>query len=109
MYQDLKQRFWWTRMKRAVAKYIAKYDVCQRVKVDHLKSAGRLQPLAIPSWKWEEIHMDFIVSLPWTKKGFDSIWVIIDRLTKTAHFIPVNTIYWAKTYAELYIARIVYL
>src|SRR5438128_4761764 len=107
MYQDLKQRFWWTRMKREVAGYIAECDVCQRVKADHLKSAGQLQPLAIPSWKWEDIHMDFIVGLPRTKKGYDSIWVIIDRLTKTAHFIPVKTIYQAKTYAELYISRIV--
>src|SRR5881394_4085435 len=107
MYQDLRQRFWWTRMKREIARYIAECDVCQRVKADHLKSAGPLQPLAIPSWKWEDIHMDFIVGLPRTKKGYDSVWVIIDRLTKTAHFIPVNTIYRAKTYAELYIARIV--
>ncbi|WVZ76034.1 hypothetical protein U9M48_024039 [Paspalum notatum var. saurae] len=66
-----------------------------------------LQPLAVPAWKWEDIHMDFIVGLPRTPKGYDSIWVIIDRFTKSAHFIPVKTIYHAKTYAELYIARIV--
>ncbi|WVZ58913.1 hypothetical protein U9M48_009132 [Paspalum notatum var. saurae] len=107
MYQDLKQKFWWTRMKREIAKYVSECDVCQRVKADHLKPAGMLQPLAVPSWKWEDIHMDFIVGLPRTQKGYDSIWVIIDRLTKSAHFIPVKTIYHAKTYAELYIARIV--
>ncbi|WVZ91053.1 hypothetical protein U9M48_037275 [Paspalum notatum var. saurae] len=106
MYQDLKQKFWWTRMKREIAKYVPECDVCQRVKADHLKPAGMLQPLAVPSWKWEDIHMDFIVGLPRTQKGYDSIWVIIDRLTKSAHFIPVKTIYHAKTYAELYIARI---
>ena len=78
MYQDLKQRFWWTRMKREIAKYIAECDVCQRVKADHLKLAGPLQPLAIPSWKWEDILMDFIVGLPRTPKGNDSIWVIVD-------------------------------
>src|SRR5438105_9082692 len=82
-------------------------DVCQRVKADHLKSAGQLQPLAIPSWKWEDIHIDFVVGLPRTQKGYDSIWVVVDRLTKTAHFIPVKTIYQAKTYAELYISCIV--
>ncbi|WVZ75970.1 hypothetical protein U9M48_023982 [Paspalum notatum var. saurae] len=109
MYEDLKQKFWWTRMKREIAKYVSECDVCQRVKADHLKPAGMLQPLAVPSWKWEDIHMDFIVGLPRTQKGYDSIWVIIDRLTKSAHFIPVKTIYHAKTYAELYIARIVYL
>ncbi|WVZ80800.1 hypothetical protein U9M48_028251 [Paspalum notatum var. saurae] len=66
-----------------------------------------LQPLAVQAWKWEDVHMDFIVGLPRTQKGYDSIWVIIDRFTKSAHFIPVKTIYHAKTYAELYIARIV--
>ncbi|WVZ76454.1 hypothetical protein U9M48_024430 [Paspalum notatum var. saurae] len=103
MYQDLKQKFWWTQ----IAKYVSECDVCQRVKTDHLKPAGMLQPLAVPAWKWEDIHMDFIVGLPRTPKGYDSIWVIIDRFTKSAHFIPVKTIYHAKTYAELYIARIV--
>ncbi|WVZ52870.1 hypothetical protein U9M48_003879, partial [Paspalum notatum var. saurae] len=59
----------------------------QRVKADHLKPAGMLQPLAVPAWKWEDIHMDFIVGLPRTQKGYDSIWVIIDRFTNSAHFI----------------------
>ncbi|WVZ48713.1 LOW QUALITY PROTEIN: hypothetical protein U9M48_000132 [Paspalum notatum var. saurae] len=106
MYQDLKQKFWWTRMKREIAKYVSECDVCQRVKADHLKPAGMLQPLAIPAWKWEDVHMDFIVGLPRTQKGYDSIWVIIDRLTKSAHFLPVKTHYTAATYAELYISRI---
>ncbi|WVZ85064.1 hypothetical protein U9M48_032026 [Paspalum notatum var. saurae] len=107
MYQDLKQKFWWTRMKREIAKYVSECDVCQRVKADHLKPAGMLQPLAVPTWKWEDIHMDFIVGLPRAQKGYDSIWVIIDRFTKSAHFIPVKTTYRAKQYAELYISRIV--
>ncbi|WVZ83445.1 hypothetical protein U9M48_030591 [Paspalum notatum var. saurae] len=107
MYQDLKQKFWWTRMKWEIAKYVSECDVCQRVKADHLKPAGMLQPLAVPAWKWEDIHMDFIVGLPRTQKGYDSIWVIIDRLTKSAHFLPVKTHYTAATYAELYISRIV--
>ncbi|WVZ97053.1 hypothetical protein U9M48_042617, partial [Paspalum notatum var. saurae] len=106
-YQDLKQKFWWTRMKREIGKYMSECDVCQRVKPDHLKPAGMLQPLAVPAWKREDIHMDFIVGLPRTPKGYDSIWVIIDRFTKSAHFIPMKTIYHAKTYAEIYIARIV--
>ena len=94
-------------MKREIAKYVSECDVCKRVKADHLRPAGLLQPLDIPAWKWEKIHMDFIVGLPRTSKGYDSIWVIIDRLTKSAHFIPVKTVYRAKTYAEIYIARIV--
>ncbi|WVZ80730.1 hypothetical protein U9M48_028186 [Paspalum notatum var. saurae] len=65
-----------------------------------------LQPLAIPAWKWEDVYMDFIVGLPLTQKGYDSIWVVIDRFTKSAHFIPVKTTYRANQYAELYISRI---
>ena len=64
MYQDLRQDYWWTRMKREIAKYVSKCDVCQRIKACHLKVAGTLQPLLIPSWKWEDISMDFIVGLP---------------------------------------------
>ncbi|WVZ63977.1 hypothetical protein U9M48_013564 [Paspalum notatum var. saurae] len=76
MYQDLKQRFWWTRMKREIGQFISECDICQRVKADHLRPAGLLQSLPIPSWKWEDIHMDFIVGLPRTSKGNDSIWFI---------------------------------
>ncbi|WVZ76961.1 hypothetical protein U9M48_024869 [Paspalum notatum var. saurae] len=88
MYQDLKQKFWWTRMKRK----IAKMRRVKRVKADHLKPGGMLQPLNIPAWKWEDIHMDFVVGLPRTQKGYDSIWVIIDRFTKSAHFLPIKTV-----------------
>ncbi|WVZ89468.1 LOW QUALITY PROTEIN: hypothetical protein U9M48_035871 [Paspalum notatum var. saurae] len=103
MYQDLKQKFWWTRMKREIANYVSE---CDRVKADHLKPAGMLQPLAVLAWKWEDVHMDFIVGLPRTQNGYDSIWVIIDHLTKSAHFLPVKTHYIAATYAEIYISRI---
>jgi len=102
MYQDLKQRFWWTRMKREIAKYVSECDICRRVKASHLRLAGTLQPLNIPEWKWEDISMDFIVGLPRTQKGYDSIWVVVDRLTKSAYFLPVKTLYPAKKYAELY-------
>jgi hypothetical protein len=107
MYQDLRQNFWWTRMKREIARYVSECDICQRVKASHLKTAGVLQPLPIPSWKWEDISMDFIVGLPNTSQRHDSIWVIVDRLTKTAHFLPVHTSYNAKKYAEIYLDQIV--
>jgi hypothetical protein len=107
MYQDLRQNFWWTRMKREIAKYVSECDICQRVKASHLKTAGILQPLPIPSWKWEDISMDFIVGLPNTSQKHDSIWVIVDRLTKTAYFLPVHTTYNAKKYAEIYLDQIV--
>ncbi|WVZ75808.1 hypothetical protein U9M48_023839 [Paspalum notatum var. saurae] len=73
MYHDLKERFWWYGMKRTVAEYDAVCDTCQRVKAEHQRPAGLLQPLKIPEWKWEEISMDFIVGLPRTQKGYNSI------------------------------------
>ena len=94
-------------MKRDVAAHVDLCDICQRVKAVHQRPAGLLQPLPIPVWKWEEISMDFIVGLPRTQDGYDSIWVIVDRLTKTAHFIPVRTIYTSAKLAELYMSRIV--
>nr|CAH65910.1 OSIGBa0102O13.1 [Oryza sativa] len=107
MYQDLKQQFWWASMRREIAEYVALCDVCQRVKAEHQKPAGLLQPLKIPEWKWEEIGMDFITGLPKTSAGHDSIWVVVDRLTKVAHFIPVKTTYTGHKLAELYMARVV--
>nr|AAX96226.1 retrotransposon protein, putative, Ty3-gypsy sub-class [Oryza sativa Japonica Group]ABA92682.1 retrotransposon protein, putative, Ty3-gypsy subclass [Oryza sativa Japonica Group] len=106
MYQDLKEKFWWVSMRREIAEFVALCDVCQRVKAEHQRPAGLLQPLQIPEWKWEEIGMDFITGLPRTSSGHDSIWVVVDRLTKVAHFIPVHTTYTGKKLAELYLARI---
>jgi hypothetical protein len=93
MYQDLKTLYWWYDMKRDVAEYVALCDTCQRVKAEHQRPAGLLQPLKEPEWKWEEISMDFIVGLPRTQGGYDSIWVIVDHFTDVAHFIPVKTTY----------------
>jgi hypothetical protein len=76
-------------------------------KAKHQRLAGLLQPLKIPEQKWEEIGMNFIVGLPRTSAGYDSIWVIVDRLTKVAHFIPVKTTYSGAKLVELYMARIV--
>jgi hypothetical protein len=73
MYQDLKKRFWWYGMKREIAEYVAICDSCQRIKAEHQRPAGLLQPLQIPQWKWDEIGMDFIVGLPRTRAGYDSI------------------------------------
>jgi hypothetical protein len=107
MYHDLRSLYWWTRMKREIARYISECDTCQRIKASHLKVAGPLQPLPIPSWKWEDICMDFIVELPNTSRHHDSIWVIVDRLTKAAHFLPVHTTHRTEKYAEIYIDHIV--
>jgi hypothetical protein len=93
-------------MKIEIARHVARCDTCKRVKAIHMKTAGPLQSLPIPTWKWEDISMDFIVGLPRTTKGYDSIWVIIDRLTKIAHFLPIKTDHPVTVYAQLYIARI---
>jgi hypothetical protein len=78
IYHDLKSRYWWYGMKRVVAECVALCDNCQRVKVEQQRPTGLVQPLKIPQWKWEEISMDFIVGLPTTQSGYDSIWVIAD-------------------------------
>jgi hypothetical protein len=93
MYQDLKVSYWWYGMKDEVAEYVALCDTCQRVKAKHQRPTGLLQPLKVPEWKWEEISMYFIEGLPRTQRGYDSIWVIIDWLTKVAHFIPFKPTY----------------
>ncbi|WVZ80504.1 hypothetical protein U9M48_027974 [Paspalum notatum var. saurae] len=106
MYQDLKKLFWWRRMKRDIAAFVAQCDTCNRIKAEKQRPAGLLKPLDIPMWKWEKITMDFIVGLPRTPKGNDSIWVIVDRLTKSAHFIPVKATHNAPRLAELYIQNV---
>jgi hypothetical protein len=102
MYKDLKTHYCWYGMKRDIAEYVSLCDTCQRVKAEHQRPAGLLQPLKIPEWKWEENRMDFIVGLPRTQARYDSIWVIVDRLTKVAHFIPVKMTYSGAKLAELY-------
>jgi hypothetical protein len=86
---------------------VAVCDSCQRIKAEHQRPAGLLQLLQIPQWKWNEIGMDFIVGLPRTRTGYVSIWVVVDRLTKAAHFIPVKTTYNSALLVELYMSRIV--
>lgn len=107
MYMDLKERFWWRNMKREIAKFVSECDVCRRVKAEHRNPAGLLQPLPIPEWKWEQIGIDFITGLPRTKKHNDAIWVIVDRLTKSAHFIPIRQNMDTDKLAKLYLDRIV--
>jgi hypothetical protein len=89
-----------------IARFVAHCDTCQRIKAEHQKPAGLLQPLPIPVWKWDEVGMDFVVGLPKTQKGHDSIWVIVDRLTKVTHFLPVRTTYGGEKLAKLYIENI---
>ena len=107
MYQDVKGMYWWNGMKKDVAQYVASCLTCQQVKFEHQRPTGLLQELPLPEWKWERISMDFVVGLPKTQKGHDSIWVIVDRFTKSAHFLAVNTTYTVAQYAQMYLDSIV--
>jgi hypothetical protein len=93
-------------MQIEIAHYVARCDTCRRVKAIYMKTAGPLQSLPIPTWKGEDISMDFIVGLPRNTKGYDSIWVMVDQLTKISHFLPVKTDHPVTVYAQLYIARL---
>jgi hypothetical protein len=93
-------------MKHKAARYVSECDICQKVKVDYIKHGRLLQPLSISGWKWVDISMDFIGGLTLTARKFDLIWVIVDRLTKSDHFIPINTTYKDQKYAEIYIAQV---
>ena len=107
MYQDLKMSFWWSGMKKDVSEFVTKCLVCQRVKAEHQVPSGFLQPIRIPEWKWDRITMDFVVGLPLTRRKHDSVWVVVDRLSKLAHFLPVRTDYSLNKLAKLYIKEIV--
>ncbi|XP_070057278.1 uncharacterized protein [Nicotiana tomentosiformis] len=107
MYHDVKEQYWWDNMKKSIAEFVAQCPNCQQVKIEHQKPSGLIQNIEIPTWKWEVINMDFIIGLPRSYHKFDSIWVIVDRLTKSAHFLPVKTTYTAEDYAKLYIKEIV--
>ena len=85
MYYSIRDLYWWDGLKKDVANYVAKCLTCQQVKAEHHKPSRKLQPLPIPEWKRERITIDFVVGLPLSKDGYNSIWVIMDRLTKSAH------------------------
>ncbi|KAI5431677.1 hypothetical protein KIW84_035730 [Lathyrus oleraceus] len=106
MYHDLKKLFWWPGMKREIASFVYSCLTCQKSKIEHQKPSGLMQPLAIPEWKWDSISMDFVSGLPRTIKNFEAIWVIVDRLTKSAHFIPIRMDYPLERLVELYIEKI---
>ncbi|GJX63229.1 putative reverse transcriptase domain-containing protein [Tanacetum coccineum] len=107
MYQDLKKLYLWPDMKGEIATYVSKCLICAKVKAEHQKPSGLLQQPEIPEWKWEKITMDFISGLPRTPSGYDSIWIIVDRLTKSAHFLPMKKTGSIEKLAQLYLKEIV--
>ncbi|KAI3797465.1 hypothetical protein L1987_32722 [Smallanthus sonchifolius] len=107
MYHNLRPQYWWPGMKKDIALYVAKCLTCSKVKAEHQRPSGLLEQPEIPVWKWENLAMDFITKLPRTSSGHDSIWVIIDRLTKSAHFLPIREDYKVEKLARIYIDEIV--
>jgi hypothetical protein len=93
-------------MKCEIARYVSECDTCQKVKADYMKHEGLLLPLSIKEWKWDDIRVDFIVGLPLTAHKFDLIWVIMDRLSKSTHFIPIHTNCNVQKYAGIYIPHV---
>ncbi|GKC83403.1 putative reverse transcriptase domain-containing protein [Tanacetum coccineum] len=90
MYQDLKKLYWWPNIKAEIATYVSKCLTCARVKAEYQKPSGLLVQPMILVWKWGNITIDFVTKLPKTTSGQDTIWVIVDRLTKSAHFLPMK-------------------
>ncbi|GJV77292.1 putative reverse transcriptase domain-containing protein [Tanacetum coccineum] len=107
MYQDLKKLYWWPNMKAEIATYVSKCLTCAKVKAEHQKPSGLLQQPEIPEWKWEKITMDFVSGLLRTPSGYDSIWVIVDRLTKSAYFLSMKKTDSIEKLAHLYLKEIV--
>nr|GEX78329.1 putative reverse transcriptase domain-containing protein [Tanacetum cinerariifolium]GEY09975.1 putative reverse transcriptase domain-containing protein [Tanacetum cinerariifolium] len=107
MYQDLKPLYWWLNMKANITAYVSKCLTCAKVKAEHQKPSGLLQQPEILIWKWERITMDFLSGLPRTPSGYDMIWVIVDRLTKSAHFLPTKKTNNMEKLMRLYLKEIV--
>ncbi|KAJ9544304.1 hypothetical protein OSB04_024011 [Centaurea solstitialis] len=107
MYHGLRQSYWWPGMKKDIAYFVERCVTCLQVKIEHQRPYGKLQQLPIPEWTWEHVTMDFMTKLPRTPKGYDTIWVIVDRLSKSAHFLPMKEMYSMERLARLYIAEIV--
>ncbi|GJY40281.1 putative reverse transcriptase domain-containing protein [Tanacetum coccineum] len=107
MYYDLRDRYWWLGMKKDIAIYVSRCLTCLKVKDEHQRPSGLLQQPNIPKWKWEGIAINFVTKLPWTSSGHDTIWVIMDRLTKSAHFLPMRKDYKMDRLARLYLNEIV--
>ncbi|KAJ0833047.1 putative nucleotidyltransferase, Ribonuclease H [Helianthus annuus] len=107
MYHDLRTTYWWPGMKAHIAAYVGKCLTCARVKIEYQKPAGLLQQPEIPKWKWEQISMDFVTGLPRSQRGNDTIWVIVDRLTKSAHFLAIKETDKFSTLAEIYLKEVV--
>ena len=109
MYCDLHRQYYWSRIKRHVGDFVRQCLTCQRVKAEHQKPAGLLQPLEVVEWKWEHVTMDFVTHFPRTQRRHDTVWVLVDWLTKSAHFLAMQMTFTLEEFYRLYIREIVLL
>ena len=107
MYHDLCCQYYWSGIKRHVGDFVQLCPTCQSVKAEHQKPAGLLQPLKVAEWKWEHVTMDFVTHFPWTPRRHNAVWVIVDRLTKSTHFIVVWMTFTLEEFYRLYIREII--
>ncbi|GJV53504.1 putative reverse transcriptase domain-containing protein [Tanacetum coccineum] len=107
MYQDMEKLYWWPNMKADIATYVNKCLTCAKVEAEHQRPSGLLVQPKIPKWKWDNITMDFVTKLPKTSQGYDTIWVIVDRLTKSAIFTPMRETDPLDKLARLYLKEVV--
>ena len=107
MYQDMKRQYWWKGMKRNVASFVAKFMIFQQLKVEHQRPSGLFWSLEIQEWKWDKIAMDFVTGLPMTFHKHNAIWVVVDQLTKSAHFILIRIDFSLAKLSKLYIKKVV--
>ncbi|GJV10329.1 reverse transcriptase domain-containing protein [Tanacetum coccineum] len=107
MYQDMKKLYWWPNMKANIATYVSKCLTCAKVKAEHQRPSGLLVQPDIPQWKWDNITMDFVTKLPKSSQGYDTIWVIVDRLTKSAIFVPMRETDLMDKLARMYLKEVV--
>ncbi|GJV10460.1 putative reverse transcriptase domain-containing protein [Tanacetum coccineum] len=107
MYQDVKKLYWWPNMKADIATYVSKCLTCAKVKAEHQRQSGLLVQPEMPQWKWDNITMDFVTKLPRSSQGYDTIWVIVDRLTKSAIFIPMKETDPLEKLARMYLKEVV--
>ncbi|GJR85539.1 putative reverse transcriptase domain-containing protein [Tanacetum coccineum] len=107
MYQDMKRLYWWPNMKADIATYVSKCLTCAKVKAEHQRPSGLLVQPDIPQWKWDNITMDFVMKLPKSSQGYDTIWVIVDRLTKSAIFVPMRETDPLEKLARMYLKEVV--
>nr|GFC42649.1 putative reverse transcriptase domain-containing protein [Tanacetum cinerariifolium] len=107
MYQDMKKLYWWPNMKADIATYVSKCLTCDKVKAKHQKPSGLLVQPKIPKWKWDNITMDFVTKHPKSSQGYDTIWVIVDRLTKSAIFTPIRETDPMDKLARIYLKEVI--